>query len=72
MISVSEMAAVYNCGEDTIAFALAPETFPVFWEWMKAQGRVNPDYTQEGMQADMRTILAAIRRHPRSVIRRTG
>lgn len=64
-IAVSEIAAVYNCAEDAIAFALAPETFPVFWEFMNARGRVKPTYSQADMQEDMRTILTAIESHPR-------
>lgn len=65
MIAVSEKAAVYNCAEDVIAFALLPETFPVFWEYMNRLGRIKPDYTESMMRADMRTILDAIRSHPR-------
>jgi hypothetical protein len=67
MILVSESSAVYNCAEDTIAFCLAPETFPVFWQWMNARGFVKPDYTDAMMQKDMATILAAIKSHPRTV-----
>lgn len=66
MIEVSEKAAVYNCAEDVIDFALLPETFPVFWEHMKRLGRIKPDYSATMMQEDMRTILNAIRSHPRA------
>jgi hypothetical protein len=65
MKAVSETAAVYNCGEDTIAFCLMPETFPVFFSWMQSRGIVKPTYTAEDMNEDMRTILAAIRARPR-------
>jgi hypothetical protein len=65
MIAVDARVAISNCAEDTIAFCLESETFPVFFAWMERQGFVNEGYTAREMQRDMRTILAAARQQNR-------
>jgi hypothetical protein len=65
MIEVSEKAAVYNVAEDLIPFVLEPETFPVFWAWMKSRGRIKPTYSYEDMREDLGTVLVAIQGNPR-------
>jgi hypothetical protein len=71
-VEVSEIAAVYNVGEDTIAFCLEPETLSAFWAWMDQRGKLAPDYTPDLMKQDMQTVLAAIRRRPRVKVRGHG
>lgn len=56
MVEVPAADAILNAASDAFPFLLEPETFPVFYEWMRKRGRVQSNYTAEMMHQDLVTI----------------
>lgn len=66
LTAVPAILAIINCGSDAMEFALQPDTFPVFWEWLKCQPGIASTVTADQTHQDMNTILIAARQMQRS------